>query len=152
MDFLQKIPEHLRERVRAAESAVALVELARTEGLSLPEDQAEHLFLCLHPTAGELSDQELEAVSGGGCYLSSNCGIGDEHTYNPYRLATGDTVRLQEETDLGPCYSDPCHGNRFYLTSIDRSIAFEPYGYRCIIKCLECLREQEVYLLQLCSI
>lgn len=152
MDFMQAIPGRLREKALAAESATALVGLAQAEGVSLTEAQAQTLFFRLHPTEGELSDQELEAVSGGGCRMSSNCGTGDEHTYNPYRLAVGDSVRLLKETDLCPCYGVSCHGNHFYLTSIDRNWATGEWGYRCIIKCPECLREQEIYLLQLCSV
>ena len=150
MDFMQAIPGRLREKALAADSAAALVGLAQAEGASLTEAQAQTLFFLLHPTEGELSDQELEAVSGGGCALSSNNGLDDEKECNPHHLTVGDKVRLLAKTDLCLCLGHPCHGDIFYLTSIDRSRSSKKGGYECIIKCPECLVEQEIYLLQLC--
>ena len=58
-------PELLQKAVRA-EDAGTLAELVWSEGLTLTTEQAEDYFAKLHPPAGELADDELEAVSGGG--------------------------------------------------------------------------------------
>lgn len=49
-----------------AESAEALRALAAEHGISLTGEEAQSYFAMLHPPAGELSDEELEAVCGGG--------------------------------------------------------------------------------------
>ena len=56
-----------RKKARMAKDAQELLELARTEGVELTDRQARDYFTKLHPPAGELADDELEAVSGGGC-------------------------------------------------------------------------------------
>ena len=53
--------------VREARSAGQLYELARAEGVELTEQRAGELFEKYHPPLGELTDRELEDVSGGGC-------------------------------------------------------------------------------------
>lgn len=49
-----------------AKDAEALRALAEEHDIAMTEREAQALFDRLHPTAGELSDDELEAVSGGG--------------------------------------------------------------------------------------
>lgn len=62
MDYQSK-----RALAARAESAEALRALAAEQGISLTGEEAQSYFAKLHPPAGELSDEELEAVSGGGC-------------------------------------------------------------------------------------
>lgn len=63
MDFT---PERIQQAARA-QDPTALQALARAEGVELTDWQARDYFTKLHPPAGELTDDELEAVSGGGC-------------------------------------------------------------------------------------
>ncbi len=57
------------EQARAAESVEALLALAKENGIEdFTEESAKAYFDLLHPTTGEVSDDELENVSGGGCY------------------------------------------------------------------------------------
>ena len=52
------------EKARQAASAEELRTMAKEEGFSLTEEEAGQFFAFLH-TSGAMSDEELEAVSGG---------------------------------------------------------------------------------------
>lgn len=57
----------LLQRAREAESAEELLALAKSEGIEITQEQAQEFYRKLHATM-ELSDEELDNVSGGGCY------------------------------------------------------------------------------------
>lgn len=121
-----------------ARTARELLSLAKAEGLSLTENEAQVLFQRLHHPIGELSDHELEAVSGGGC----NCG-GNERKCNPTGVGIGDTVHFITPA-LAPHIGDGkrCDCNDFFLVYIDRTDTPDSVnGYRCRIKCQKCFRE-----------
>ena len=42
--------------------------LAKENGIDITEEIANEYFGRLHPALGELSDEELDNVAGGGCY------------------------------------------------------------------------------------
>ena len=44
-----------------------LMTLAKENGIRLTEEEAKTYFAKLHPATGELSDDELDNVAGGGC-------------------------------------------------------------------------------------
>ena len=54
-------------KAKAAKSVEQLLELAKASNVELSEEQAKEYFAKLNPTKGELSDDELDDVSGGGC-------------------------------------------------------------------------------------
>ena len=58
--------KELLEKAKAAESAEELLELAKAEGIEMSAEEAEKYFADLHQS-GELSDEELDNVAGGGC-------------------------------------------------------------------------------------
>lgn len=60
----------LYEQARGAKSAEELISLAKTAGIDLGEENAKQLFAQLN-RSGELSDDELNNVAGGGCKSSS---------------------------------------------------------------------------------
>ena len=62
--------KELIEKAKTAKSAEELLAMAKAEGFELPEGEAKTVFSKLNKT-GELSDEELNNVSGG-------CGSGDE--------------------------------------------------------------------------
>ena len=64
------ISKELLEKAKTAKSAEELLAMAKAEGFELPEGEAKTVFSKLNKT-GELSDEELNNVSGG-------CGSGDE--------------------------------------------------------------------------
>ena len=86
-------PEQRLKAMRAG-SAEALLDLAGAEGVALSPAEAKACFDRLHPPAGELADDELEAVSGGGCGGRSAA---------PDRLMDGMTVNLGNETRCQGC-------------------------------------------------
>lgn len=54
-------------KAKAAKSVEELLELAKASNVELSEEQAKDYFAKLNPIKGELSDDELDDVSGGGC-------------------------------------------------------------------------------------
>lgn len=88
-----KITDELIALAKGAKSPEELSELATKNGVELTGEEATAYFDCLNKK-GELSDDELDAVAGGGCnrkdgrlvvtvgyscsaYLCKHCGIGD---------------------------------------------------------------------------
>ena len=57
----------LLEKAKEAKSADELVALANENGVVLTAKEAEVYYSQLNPVSGELSDDELDNVSGGGC-------------------------------------------------------------------------------------
>ena len=57
----------LIEKAKQAKSAEELLALAKENNIELTEDEAKEYFEWLNKQ-GELSDEELDNVSGGGCY------------------------------------------------------------------------------------
>ncbi len=71
----QFTPE-LIEKAKRAKSAEELMTLAKENGVDISEDEARKYFDKLNKS-GELSDDELNSVSGGGCIGSAS---GDSET------------------------------------------------------------------------
>ena len=55
-------------KARTAKSPEELLALAKENGIELTEETAKIYFDQLHPKTGELDDDELDNVAGGGCY------------------------------------------------------------------------------------
>ena len=55
------------QKAKGAKSAKELLELAKAEGINITADEAATYFAQLNPKSSELSDNELDNVSGGGC-------------------------------------------------------------------------------------
>ena len=68
--------QELVNKARKAKSVEELLALAKENGIELTDEQAKEYFAQLNPTKGELSDDELEDVAGGGCF-------GEEERYCP---------------------------------------------------------------------
>lgn len=56
----------LLEKAKAAKSPEEIIDLAKENDISLSVEEANAYFEQLHKT-GELSDEELDSVAGGGC-------------------------------------------------------------------------------------
>ena len=61
-----KISKELLEKAKTAKSAEELLAMAKAENIELTEKQAAKAFAEFNKT-GELSDEELDNVAGGGC-------------------------------------------------------------------------------------
>lgn len=55
------------EKAKTAKTAEELLALAQENGVELSEEEAKTCFAQLQPVSGELSDDELDNVAGGGC-------------------------------------------------------------------------------------
>ncbi len=62
--------EAMMIKAKEAKSVTELMELAKSENIELTEEKAQEFFTRLH-AEGELSDDELDAVAGGGCAESA---------------------------------------------------------------------------------
>ena len=55
------------KKAKGTKTAHELLELAKAEGINITVDEAATYFAQLNPKSSELSDNELDNVSGGGC-------------------------------------------------------------------------------------
>ncbi len=62
-----KIAPELIEKAKQAKTPEELIAIAKENGTELTEENAKAYFAQLHKT-GELNDDELDNVAGGGCY------------------------------------------------------------------------------------
>lgn len=65
---MENINNELLEKAKQAKSAEEILALAKQNGMELTEEQAKAYYAQFHPTSGELSDDELDNVAGGGCH------------------------------------------------------------------------------------
>lgn len=57
----------LMEKAKTAKSAGVLLALAKENGMEYTEESIKAYYAQLNPTFGELDDDELDHVAGGGC-------------------------------------------------------------------------------------
>ena len=62
-----KFTPELIEKAKSAKTPEELMALAKENGMELTEESAKAYLDLLHPQTGELSDDELDNVAGGGC-------------------------------------------------------------------------------------
>ena len=55
------------EKAKVAKSVEELLEIAKANNIEMTADEAATYFAQLNPKSGELSDDDLDNVSGGGC-------------------------------------------------------------------------------------
>ena len=96
----------LIEKAKAAKSAEELFELAQANHIELTEEEAKTYFEQLH-TNGAVSDDDLEAVSGGGI-----CEIIE------------DFFKVRTQSDENNC---PHCGDKLEKTSYDSSVTTLPF-------------------------
>ncbi len=63
-----ELSNELLAKAKAAKSPEELLTLAKENHVEMTEESAKAYFDQLHPQTGELSDDELDNVAGGGCY------------------------------------------------------------------------------------
>ena len=96
--------EKLIKRARAAKSAKELMSLAKESGTEITEEEAQAYFAQLNKS-GELADEELDNVAGGGChakdgrlvvtihysceqFVCKSCGRSGKHTHHVGNIVT----------------------------------------------------------------
>jgi len=105
----------MMEKAKEAKTAAELMELAKAENIELTEKEAQELFTRLH-AEGELSDDELGNVAGGGC---------SESTALKYNV--GDIVALVSKR------CPDCNGSVFRITyAVKDATRTSDYWLECI--------------------
>ena len=67
---MTNLTPELIEKAKTAKTAEELLALAKGNGVELTAEAAAAYFAQLNPASGELSDDELDNVAGGGCETS----------------------------------------------------------------------------------
>lgn len=65
-----EMSKELITKAKEAKNPEELMALAKENGMELTEESAKAYFALIHPKTGEVSDNELDNVAGGGCYTS----------------------------------------------------------------------------------
>jgi len=65
--------QELIAKAKKAQTAEELATIAKENGVKMTDEEAKTFFEQLHPVTGELSDEELDNVAGGGCYAKDGC-------------------------------------------------------------------------------
>ena len=63
-----KLNHELIEKAKSAKDAEELLAMAKENGEEMTEESAKAYFDMLHQKQGEMTDDELDNVSGGGCH------------------------------------------------------------------------------------
>ena len=76
--------QELIAKAKETKTPEELAALAKETGMELDAGKAKACFDYLHPKTGELADEELDNVAGGGCYtddgrLKTTCGYKCKH-------------------------------------------------------------------------
>ena len=87
-----EISQELIAKAKKAKSAEEIMELAKENGIEMSEETAKMYFEQISPKRGELSDEELDNVAGGGCYSK------DGHLWP----TIGHKCKYYEESILNP--------------------------------------------------
>ena len=85
------------EKAKTVKSAEELIELAKASNVEMTADEAATYFEQLNPKSGELDDDDLDAVAGGGC--------GGSDSDNP-AVGVGDTVQITSGKTCSSCGSN----------------------------------------------
>ena len=61
-----ELNNEIRAKAKAAKTPEELIEIAKENDVEMTEESAKAYFDLLHPKTGEISDDELDNVAGGG--------------------------------------------------------------------------------------
>ncbi len=68
---MKNLTPEMIEKAKTVKTAEELLALAKENGIEMTTEEADAFYAQLNPKTGELSDDELDNVSGGGCETSS---------------------------------------------------------------------------------
>ncbi len=89
-----KFTSELLEKAKLAKSAEELIALAKENGTELTEEEANTYFAKLNKN-GEISDDELDSVSGGGCVNDAF-----KESFNDFTDAISDSGAISTQGNL----------------------------------------------------
>ncbi len=127
------LSQEQKKKAALAASPQELLDLARAEEISMTREEAEEYFRRLHPPVGELADEELESVAGGGCGY-------DPSSFVP-EVKQGDSVRSKSSASIFSSHNAQCSGRMFTALGNSYSYVYPGTGSRSErvnLKCQTC--------------
>ena len=88
---MENLSPEMIEKAKTAKSVEELFEIAKAAGIEMTEDDAKTYFAQLNPKSGELSDDDLDNVAGGGC--SVDVPVLDKTLADKVRVTSGQTCK-----------------------------------------------------------
>ena len=80
-----KFTPELIEKAKEAKTPDELMALAKENDMEMTEESAEAYYNLLHPQNGEISDDELDNVAGGGCHNGGRLVVSVMHYCDEWR-------------------------------------------------------------------
>ena len=118
------------EKAKAAKSAEELLEIAKANGVEMTLDEAATYFAQLNPKSGELGDDELDSVAGGGCSKSGELTNNDMFPEGTkVRCKDGNCFRCGNNTWTVKYQKDPIQSGG-WLSPICDSCGFDNGSFR----------------------
>ena len=76
------------EKAKSVKSAEEILALAKENNVEMTEDEAKTYFAQLNPKSGELDDDDLDSVAGGGCGSNDDS---EDTIHEKVRVTSGET-------------------------------------------------------------
>ena len=80
-----ELNKELLVKAKEAKTPEELLTLAKENGIEMTAEEAQKIFAQLHPQTSELSDDELDNVSGGGCHNGGRLVVSAMHYCDEWR-------------------------------------------------------------------
>ena len=125
---MKKFDVKMLEKAKQAKDAEEICRIADEHNMALSAEEAAEYFTQLHPEGGELSDEELDNVAGGGC---EGCETSDPVSKNQ-GLYAGRLVYLRNSGHTSGhtcCMNSVCGSSVF---RIQKQIAEDKYLLGCM--------------------
>ncbi len=126
-----KLTPELLEKAKLAKSAEELIALAKENGAQLSAEEANTYFAKLNSKTGELSDDELDNVAGGGC------GEADGHEVDPWGRCSYFVCSVCDNEDPNCRFTKACCNCKHAWNSSEKTIctrrAYDNYDHYLIM-------------------
>lgn len=80
-----ELNKELLVKAKEAKTPEELLTLAKENGMEMTAEKAQKIFAQLHSQSGELSDDELDNVAGGGCHNGGRLVVSAMHYCDEWR-------------------------------------------------------------------
>ncbi len=80
-----ELNKELLVKAKEAKTPEELLTLAKENGMEMTAEEAQKIFAQLHSQSGELSDDELDNVAGGGCHNGGRLVVSAMHYCDEWR-------------------------------------------------------------------
>lgn len=109
---MASITPEMIEKAKEAKTAEELLALAKENNIEMTEEEAKTYFAQLHPASGELSDDDLDNVAGGGC-ISDLVYRNERPSVRTTFAPQGETPRVRTTFETQPTETEPEPGPSF---------------------------------------